>query len=79
MHFCRDNDTTIKVPRIWREQSDAVRKAQLDLLKQGRKVELLTIALSMGITESRWREIEAATTTHKITSLDDDEALEVAA
>ncbi|MEM9945316.1 MAG: sigma-70 family RNA polymerase sigma factor [Cyanobacteria bacterium P01_D01_bin.36] len=79
MHWCRDNDTTIKVPRIWREQADAARKAQAELLTQGREVELITIALSMGISESRWREIEAATTNHKITSLDNDEALEIAA
>ena len=78
MHFCRDHETTVKVPRRWREQADSVRKAQKDLLEQGREVSRLDVALSMGFTSEKWREIEQATSSHKLVSLDDDEALEIA-
>lgn len=78
MHFCRDHETTVKVPRRWREQADSVRKAQKDLLEQGREVATLDVALSMGFTAEKWREIEQATSNHKLVSLDDDEALEIA-
>ena len=78
MHFCRDHETTVKVPRRWREQADSVRKAQKDLLEQGREVSTLDVALSMGFTAQKWREIEQATSSHKLVSLDDEEALEIA-
>ena len=78
MHFCRDHETTVKVPRRWREQADSVRKTQKDLLEQGREASTLDIALSMGFAAEKWREIEQATSNHKLVSLDDDEALEVA-
>lgn len=78
-HFCRDKETTIKVPRRWRERADAVRKAQADLLRQGREVSLETIALSMGMSLGEWREIQAATTNHRLISIDDEEALELVA
>lgn len=79
MHFCRDHDTTIKVPRRWREQADSVRKTRTDLLNQGRDVSTLDVALSMGFSAEQWREIEQATSSHQLTSLDDDEAQQIAA
>ena len=79
MHFCRDHDTTVKIPRRWREQADSVRKAQKDLLEQGRDVSTLAVALSMGFRAERWREIEQATSNYKVISLDDEEAQQLAA
>ena len=79
MHFCRDHDTTVKIPRRWREQADSVRKAQKDLLEQGRDVSALTVALSMGFSAERWREIEQATSNYTVISLDDEEAQQLAA
>ena len=55
MHFCRDHDTTVKIPRRWREQADSVRKAQKDLLEQGSEVSTLAVALSMGFSAERWQ------------------------
>ena len=78
MHFCRDHDTTVKVPRRWREQADSIRKAQKDLLEQGREVSLLDIALNMGFTKAQWVEIEQATSGHKMVCLDDEDAPELA-
>ena len=78
-HFCRDHDTTVKIPRRWREQADSVRKAQKDLLEQGREGSTLAVALSMGFSAERWREIEQATSNYTVISLDDEEAQQLAA
>jgi RNA polymerase sigma-B factor len=58
-HFLRDQWQSVKLPRTAIETKAKVRRLQRSLASLGRVTEALQIALGLGISEEKWREIEA--------------------
>ena len=58
-HFLRDQWQSVKLPRTAIETKAKVRKLQRSLASLGREVEVSQIAYGLGISEDKWREIEA--------------------
>ena len=58
-HFLRDQWQTVKLPRTDIETKAKVRRIGRSLLNMGREVEPLQVALGLGISKERWREIES--------------------
>ncbi|MEO1399698.1 MAG: sigma-70 family RNA polymerase sigma factor [Cyanobacteria bacterium J06635_1] len=77
-HFCRDHETTVKVPRRWREIRDSVEAAWKKIRASGRDVSMAEVAISKGFSLAEWQEIEAATGGVRMTSAEDDEVLQLA-
>lgn len=58
-HFLRDQWQSVKLPRTAIETKAKVRRLQRSLASLGRQTDALQIALGLGISEEKWREIEA--------------------
>lgn len=58
-HFLRDQWQSVKLPRTALETKAKVRRIQRSLASLGRETDALQIALGLGISEDKWREIEA--------------------
>ncbi|BBD69520.1 RNA polymerase, sigma 28 subunit, FliA/WhiG subfamily protein [Nostoc commune NIES-4072] len=58
-HFLRDQWQSVKLPRTALETKAKVRRVQRSLASLGRETDALQIALGLGISEEKWREIEA--------------------
>ncbi|MEH2201192.1 sigma-70 family RNA polymerase sigma factor [Nostoc sp.] len=58
-HFLRDQWQSVKLPRTALETKAKVRRIQRSLASLGREVDALQIALGLGISADKWREIEA--------------------
>jgi RNA polymerase sigma-B factor len=58
-HFLRDQWQSVKLPRTAIETKAKVRRIQRSLASLGRETDTLQIALGLGISEEKWREIEA--------------------
>ncbi|QKQ75633.1 sigma-70 family RNA polymerase sigma factor [Nostoc sp. TCL240-02] len=58
-HFLRDQWQSVKLPRTALETKAKVRRIQRSLASLGREVDALQIALGLGISAEKWREIEA--------------------
>lgn len=58
-HFLRDQWQSVKLPRTALETKAKVRRIQRSLATLGREIDALQIALGLGISEEKWREIDA--------------------
>ncbi|WP_445634536.1 RNA polymerase, sigma 28 subunit, FliA/WhiG subfamily protein [Nostoc sp. DSM 114161] len=58
-HFLRDQWQSVKLPRTAIETKAKVKRLQRSLASLGRDVSTLQIALGLGISEEKWREIDA--------------------
>ncbi|MFK0731407.1 MAG: sigma-70 family RNA polymerase sigma factor [Gloeotrichia echinulata GP01] len=58
-HFLRDQWQSVKLPRTAIETKAKVRRLQRSLLNLGRVANARDIALGLGISEEKWREIDA--------------------
>ncbi|MBN3875223.1 sigma-70 family RNA polymerase sigma factor [Nostoc sp. JL23] len=58
-HFLRDQWQSVKLPRTALETKAKVRRIQRSLASLGRESDTLQIALGLGISEEKWREIDA--------------------
>ncbi|MEH1822125.1 MAG: sigma-70 family RNA polymerase sigma factor [Nostoc sp.] len=58
-HFLRDQWQSVKLPRTAIETKAKVRRLQRHLAKLGRDIDASQIAWGLGISEEKWREIEA--------------------
>lgn len=58
-HFLRDQWQSVKLPRTALETKAKVRRIQRSLASLGREIDALQIALGLGISADKWREIEA--------------------
>lgn len=58
-HHLRDQWQSVKLPRTAIETKAKVRRLQRSLALLGREIDASQIALGLGISESKWREIEA--------------------
>lgn len=58
-HFLRDQWQSVKLPRTAIETKAKVRRLQRHLAKLGRDIDTSQIAWGLGISEEKWREIEA--------------------
>lgn len=58
-HFLRDQWQSVKLPRTALETKARVRRLQRSLATLGRVVDASQIALGLGISAEKWREIEA--------------------
>jgi RNA polymerase sigma-B factor len=78
-HYLRDHKSLLKVPRRWQEKSDEVRNLQLKVANSGRVVTVDEVAtVGLGLPNHKWQAIAHATAHKPLTSLDEDEALQVA-
>ena len=58
-HYLRDQWQVVKPPRSSLEMKAKVRRLQKSLASLGRETDALQIALGLGISEEKWREIDA--------------------
>ena len=58
-HFLRDQWQSVKPPRSALETKAKVRRLQRRLATLGRETDALQIALGLGVSEEKWRELEA--------------------
>ncbi|MBW4677148.1 MAG: sigma-70 family RNA polymerase sigma factor [Desmonostoc geniculatum HA4340-LM1] len=58
-HFLRDQWQSVKLPRTAIETKAKVRRVQRCLASLGRELTMQEIALGLGISEEKWREIDA--------------------
>jgi RNA polymerase sigma-B factor len=58
-HYLRDQWQVVKPPRSSLEMKAKVRRLQKSLASLGRETDALQIALGLGVSEEKWREIDA--------------------
>lgn len=79
-HHQRDHKSLVKTPRRWQEESDRVRNLQMKVANCGRVVTVDEVAtVGLGLPAHKWQAIAHATSQKPLVSLDEDEALQVAA